>query len=42
MSNLLVKKAEKVLGEQLNGKFAILGFIVEIGTNITTHQNIKG
>ena len=33
---------EKVVAEQLNGRFAMLGFIVAVGAYLTTGQIIPG
>mgnify|MGYP001226480805 FL=1 len=37
----LVEK-EKILAEQLNGRFAMIGFIAAIGAYLTTGQIIPG
>tara|TARA_B100001063_G_C16307590_1_gene331359 strand:- start:161 stop:295 length:135 start_codon:yes stop_codon:yes gene_type:complete len=39
-SNLVEK--EKIVAEQLNGRFAMIGFIALIGAYLTTGQIIPG
>ena len=42
MSKLKNVEKEKVLAEQLNGRFAMLGFIAAVGAYLTTGQIIPG
>ena len=42
MSKFKTLEKEKVLAEQLNGRFAMLGFIAAIGAYLTTGQIIPG
>tara|TARA_Y100000991_G_scaffold78392_1_gene58955 strand:+ start:591 stop:725 length:135 start_codon:yes stop_codon:yes gene_type:complete len=42
MSKLQKIEKEKVVAEQLNGRFAMLGFIAAVGAYLTTGQIIPG
>ena len=42
MSKLKSIEKEKLIAEQLNGRFAMLGFIAAIGSYLTTGQIIPG
>ena len=42
MSKLKTIEKEKVVAEQLNGRFAMLGFIAAVGAYLTTGQIIPG
>ena len=42
MSKLKPVEKEKIVAEQLNGRFAMLGFIAAIGAYLTTGQIIPG
>ena len=42
MSKFKVIEKEKVVAEQLNGRFAMLGFIAAVGSYLTTGQIIPG
>ncbi len=42
MSKLKTIEKEKVVAEQLNGRFAMLGFIAAAGAYLTTGQIIPG
>ena len=42
MSNPKFVEKEKLVAEQLNGRFAMLGFIAAIGAYLTTGQIIPG
>ena len=37
-----VVEKEKIVAEKLNGRFAMLGFVVLVGTYLTTGQIIPG
>ena len=40
MSKIKVTQKEKIIAEQLNGRFAMLGIISAVGSNLTTGQII--
>ena len=42
MSRFKTIEKEKVVAEQLNGRFAMLGFIALVGAYLTTGQIIPG
>ena len=42
MSKLKPVEKEKIVAEQLNGRFAMLGFIAATGAYLTTGQIIPG
>jgi len=42
MSKSKIIEKEKLVAEQLNGRFAMLGFIAAIGAYLTTGQIIPG
>ena len=42
MTKLKQIEKEKIVAEQLNGRFAMLGFIAAIGAYLTTGQIIPG
>ena len=42
MSELKPVEKEKIVAEQLNGRFAMIGFIAAIGAYLTTGQIIPG
>ena len=42
MSRTKTIEKEKVVAEQLNGRFAMLGFIATVGAYLTTGQIIPG
>ena len=42
MSKPKVIEKEKIVAEQLNGRFAMMGFIAAIGAYLTTGQIIPG
>ena len=42
MSKFKTIEKEKVLAEQINGRFAMLGFMAAIGAYLTTGQIIPG
>ena len=42
MSNSKTVEKEKIFAEQLNGRFAMIGFIAAVGTYLTTGQIIPG
>jgi hypothetical protein len=42
MSELKPIEKEKIVAEQLNGRFAMIGFIAAIGAYLTTGQIIPG
>ena len=42
MSKFKAIEQEKVVAEQLNGRFAMLGFIAAVGAYLTTGQIIPG
>ena len=42
MSKIKPIEKEKVVAEQLNGRFAMIGFIAAIGAYLTTGQIIPG
>ena len=42
MSKSKTVEIEKVFAEQLNGRFAMLGFIAAVGAYLTTGQIIPG
>ena len=42
MSKFKTIEKEKVVAEQLNGRFAMLGFIAAVGAYLTTGQIIPG
>ena len=42
MTKLKFIEKEKVVAEQLNGRFAMIGFIAAIGAYLTTGQIIPG
>ena len=42
MSNQKIVEKEKLIAEQLNGRFAMLGFIAAVGAYLTTGQIIPG
>ena len=42
MSKLKQIEKEKIVAEQLNGRFAMIGFIAAIGAYLTTGQIIPG
>ena len=42
MSKFKKVEKEKVVAEQLNGRFAMIGFIAAIGAYLTTGQIIPG
>ena len=42
MKNLNPVEKEKIVAEQLNGRFAMIGFIAAIGAYLTTGQIIPG
>tara|TARA_B100000900_G_scaffold282782_1_gene242112 strand:+ start:94 stop:228 length:135 start_codon:yes stop_codon:yes gene_type:complete len=42
MSKSKSVEKEKIVAEQLNGRFAMLGFIAAIGAYLTTGQIIPG
>ena len=42
MSKIKNIEKEKVVAEQLNGRFAMLGFIAAVGAYLTTGQIIPG
>ena len=42
MPNFKLIEKEKIFAEQLNGRFAMVGFIAAIGAYLTTGQIIPG
>ena len=42
MKNPKTVEVEKIIAEQLNGRFAMIGFIAAIGAYLTTGQIIPG
>ena len=42
MAKLKKIEKEKVIAEQLNGRFAMIGFIAAVGAYLTTGQIIPG
>ena len=42
MKNSKTVEVEKIIAEQLNGRFAMIGFIAAIGAYLTTGQIIPG
>ena len=42
MSKIKTIEKEKVVAEQLNGRFVMLGFIAAVGAYLTTGQIIPG
>ena len=42
MQELKPVEKEKIVAEQLNGRFAMIGFIAAIGAYLTTGQIIPG
>ena len=42
MSKPKIVEKEKMVAEQLNGRFAMIGFIAAIGAYLTTGQIIPG
>ena len=42
MAELKPVEKEKIVAEQLNGRFAMIGFIAAIGAYLTTGQIIPG
>ena len=42
MPKLKLVEKEKIVAEQLNGRFAMIGFIAAIGAYLTTGQIIPG
>jgi len=42
MSKLKELEKQKVVAEQLNGRFAMIGFIAAVGAYLTTGQIIPG
>ncbi len=42
MQKLKPVEKEKIVAEQLNGRFAMIGFIAAIGAYLTTGQIIPG
>ena len=42
MSKSKIIEKEKLVAEQLNGRFAMIGFIAAIGAYLTTGQIIPG
>ena len=42
MSKLKTIEKEKVVAEQLNGRFAMIGFVAAVGAYLTTGQIIPG
>jgi len=42
MSNSKPIEKEKIVAEQLNGRFAMIGFIAAVGAYLTTGQIIPG
>ena len=42
MSELNPVEKEKIVAEQLNGRFAMIGFIAAVGAYLTTGQIIPG
>ena len=42
MTELNPVEKEKIVAEQLNGRFAMIGFIAAIGAYLTTGQIIPG
>ena len=42
MSKFKLVEKEKVVAEQLNGRFAMIGFVAAIGAYLTTGQIIPG
>ena len=42
MSKSKKEEKEKVVAEQLNGRFAMLGFVAALGAYLTTGQIIPG
>ena len=42
MPKLKIIENEKVVAEQLNGRFAMIGFIAAVGAYLTTGQIIPG
>ena len=42
MSNSKKIEKEKIVAEQLNGRFAMIGFIAALGAYLTTGQIIPG
>jgi hypothetical protein len=42
MTELKPVEKEKIVAEQLNGRFAMIGFIAAIGAYLTTGQIIPG
>ena len=42
MSKFKKIEKEKVIAEQLNGRFAMLGFMAAVGSYLTTGQIIPG
>ena len=42
MSKIKSVEKEKIVAEQLNGRFAMIGFIAAVGAYLTTGQIIPG
>ena len=42
MAHLKLVEKDKIVAEQLNGRFAMIGFIAAIGAYLTTGQIIPG
>ena len=42
MTNTKTVEKEKVIAEELNGRFAMMGFIALVGAYLTTGQIIPG
>ena len=42
MTEVKFLEKEKVVAEQLNGRFAMLGFVAAVGAYLTTGQIIPG
>ena len=42
MSKSKIIEKEKIVAEQINGRFAMIGFIAAIGAYLTTGQIIPG
>ena len=42
MTKIKFVEKEKIVTEQLNGRFAMIGFIVAVGAYLTTGQIIPG
>ena len=42
MSRIKSVEKEKIVAEQLNGRFAMIGFIAAVGAYLTTGQIIPG